>query len=277
MSISITPKDYRSLSPEDFKSWVEAGSELNHTRSKLNSHWGPHTADEKLLAAIVADCFPDPADQFCVIFGKSKHELVSYNPRFGWITISRYAMADWDLAFDAAMQLIAEILTGQERGDAKWLQAVKDLGATPKEGELVFRDVPGTSGSMVTPYGPLDYIVGKTQLYTSDRMGGLVIAANRELLTLEAPDGSIHRFRPERLHPDSGNLDRVIRRLQTLRGKTIYFGESYVDQAGKRYYAVEWISPYRIMALAKDGSRLTPKATEIIPALGSTKSAGGNP
>lgn len=262
MAITIAPpKDYRSLSPEELAEWIEAEVASNQSRAGLHSYWQPKTEKERLLTAIVSSC-ADDSYGFSLIFGRSKTKLISYDPRRGWIELSRYALADWDLAFDAIMQIVAELLTGYERETDQWHRAVAKLGASPKLRELVVRDPLGRRDSMATPYGPLDFTVGRTQFHTEEGLGGVVIAANRELITIEAKDGSIHRLRAERLHPDSGRLDRVIRRIQTFHGESVHFGESYVEKDGKRYYAIEWIS-HRVMALAKDGSRLTPLATEL--------------
>lgn len=264
---AITPKDYRSLSPEELAEWIDAGVKANQDRTGIgDSYWQPQTEQERLLTAIVSGIAEDSAHNFGLIFGLSKNKLISYIPRPKWIEISRYALTDWDVAFDATMQVVAERITGGHRRNAiEWRNAVKALGASTQLHKLVVRDPVGEYGSMVTPYGPLDYTIGKTQLHTDDGISGVVIAANREILTIEAKDGSIHRFRAERLHPDSGKLNRVIGRTKTRKGQTVHLGKSNVVNVkdGKRYYAIEWISPYRVMALAKDGSRLSPKATEL--------------
>lgn len=262
-SIEIKRTDYQSMSPDALTAWVEKLSTLRGDSSA-------QSPEERLLVAIVADIRELNRDQFSrewqpgVVFSESKKRLIRWDDFWHNIRVSRYGMSDWNSVLTAVLQEVAVRLSGDEKRGQGWADYAQALGVSPAPVEFIFREPFGSRGTVKTPYGPLDFTFGKDSITAPDgSWTGVPIAVVKDFVDIEDSSGQVHRVRGEEIHPHSGDLTKVL--PVTKRGiyADVHFGKSFVEEGGKRFYALYQISGVRVATLSADGLKSTARVMEL--------------
>jgi len=262
-TIEIKRTDYQSMSPDALNAWVEKLSSASNNGAMLWDYWHAKSFEEKLLAAIVTDIRQRNQDQFPqlaskIVFSDSKKDLIFRDFRWNDIRVSRHGMGDWDAVLTAVLQEVAvDTSEDQERGQA-WADHARALGVSLRPVEFTFREPLGSRGTVKTPYGPLDLTFGQDWITAPDgSWGGVPIAIVKDFVDIEDKSGKIHRVRGEEIHPHSGDLSKVLPVTKRISYTNVRFGQSFVEQDGKRFHALYRISGSRVAALSADGEKRT--------------------
>jgi len=268
-SIEIKRTDYQSMSPDALNTWVEKLSSASNSNSKLWNYWHAKSFEEKLLAAIVTDIRQRNQDQFPqftgqLVFTDTKKSLVNWDDYWSHIRVSRHAMGNWDAVLTAVLQEVAFELSGDEARGQDWADHARALGVSLRPVEFTFREPLGSRGTVKTPYGPLDLTFGQDWITAPDgSWGGVPIAIVKDFVDIEDKSGKIHRVRGEEIHPHSGDLTKVLPVTQRICYTNVHLGKSFVDEAGKRFYALYRISASRVGTLSADGEKSIARITDL--------------
>lgn len=266
LPLSDLRTDYSSLSSEALDLWLEERSAL--VKAPWPDRWQPSSEDELLLQAVISDALGDLAEDYTVVFGKSRNDLVRTYVYPNRIEVSRFVLEDWDLAFDLAMQEVARGLllsVGGYSRAARQKMAAR-LGALGRESsEFVYRGEHGKLVTLSTPYGPLAVVLGVDQFSsTVSGVSGLVVDGFGEWVSLEDAQGKAHRIRAEEIHPESGDLNEIIQHRAQVGGHAVVYGESFANGPdGEALYALYRISPSKIAVISESGTRSTVAPAEL--------------
>jgi len=268
-SIEIKRTDYQSMGPDTLTAWVEELSAASNNSSMLWDYWHAKSFEEKLLASIVTDIRQRNQDQFPrlaskIVFNDSRKGLVLRDRRWNDIRVSRHGMGAWDAVLTAVLQEVAVDLSQDAKRGQAWADHARALGVSLAPVEFTFREPFGSRGTVKTPYGPLDVTFGQDSITAPDgSWTGVPIAVVKDFVDIEDSTGQVHRVRGEEIHPHSGDLAKVLPLEQRISYATVRFGKHFVDEGGKRFYALYRISGSRVATLSADGLRSVARVTDL--------------